>query len=66
MVSVPELDALTDGYKPRYRDWTPDEEEILRTYYNRVPIEALVKHLDRTKNSIYTKASVLGLTRHES
>ncbi|MCE5190933.1 MAG: SANT/Myb domain-containing protein [Actinomycetia bacterium] len=42
---VPELEAMLGTYHPRNVPWTKAEDEILRRYYNRVPIDALMKHL---------------------
>ncbi len=32
--------------------WTPEEEEILRTFWGTMTIEGLCKKLDRSRNAI--------------
>lgn len=45
VLTIPELEALLGTYHPRNVPWTQAEDEILRRYYNRVPMDALMKHL---------------------
>ena len=60
-VVVPELEKIAKTYAPRHNFWTSYEEAVLRKYYGKVPIEALVRFYNRTENAIYHQARKLGM-----
>jgi len=61
-IVIPELEEIARNYEPRQRPWGEDEDAVLRKYYNRVPIESLVKYFKRTQCSIQSHANVIGIT----
>jgi hypothetical protein len=59
MAIIPELEAIS---KPPYimKKWDPDEIDTLERYFNRVPIETLMKYLpNRTEGAIRVRVSML-------
>jgi len=64
-VGVPDLDAIAKDYQPRNKPWESDEEAVMKRYYNRVPVEALMKQFGRSHGSICCKAQMMGLMRRE-
>lgn len=50
---IPELEALVGNVN--YRHWTERDEDILRRYFGRVPVEDLAKFLGRSKQSVQNK-----------
>lgn len=58
-VSIPELDLLMAS-DPLRRRWTPDEDAILRAYYQKVPVKMLAKYLPgRTSSAIYRRGRMI-------
>lgn len=43
------------------RRWTPEEEEILRTFWGTMTMQGLCKKLDRSRNAIMVRIQKLGL-----
>lgn len=58
-IDVSDLEALAETYEPPYKRWTKEEEEILRRFHGRVPVEALAKKLNRSLSAIRNKAHEL-------
>lgn len=59
MAVIPELEQLSISSIMK-RDWSPDEDDTLTRYYNRVPIETLMKYLPgRTEGAIRVRISLM-------
>ena len=59
MAVIPELEQLTRSAVMK-RDWLPDEDDTLTRYYNRVPVETLMKYLPgRTEGAIRVRISLM-------
>jgi hypothetical protein len=60
-ILIPELEEAMQNHHTR--DWSLNEEAILRKYYNRVPISMLQKHLPgRSHGCIRSKAQHMMIT----
>jgi len=59
MAIIPELEQISKSAVMK-REWTSDEDDTLTRYYNRVPIETLMKHLPgRTEGAIRVRISLM-------
>ena len=59
-ICIPELEAAI-GTSPK-QFWTAEEEAILQKYYELgVPVKKLAEYLERSSNSITSKAGLMGL-----
>lgn len=64
-IVIPELDELAKTYIPSNIRWTKIENDIIKEYYNRVPIGKLREFMEkesgirRTAEAIKTHAKVL-------
>jgi transcriptional regulator of aromatic amino acid metabolism len=56
---VPELEPFVG--ETRNKKWTPYEENVLKTYYGKVPAEKISEYLGRTLTSILNKARNMGI-----
>jgi len=54
-----ELAKAAAEYKPIYKKWSKDEDDIIREFYGKVPMKLLSQKLDRTTTSIQQHASQL-------
>ena len=60
-ITIPDLEQELLSFSQS--GWSSQEEQIMDRYYNRVPLPALMKHLqNKTKNAIHCKASEMGIT----
>ena len=59
MAVIPELEELSKNTVMR-REWDPEEIDTLTRYYNRVPLEQLMKYLPgRTEAAIRVRISLI-------
>ena len=64
-IEIPELEALVGEYAPRNRLWSEEEDAILRTYYGRVPPEAIAEVLakmyppGRTATAVKSRGGII-------
>lgn len=64
-IIIPELEEISKNYIPR--GFSEDEKAIIMKYYNRVPIDVLLKYLPgRDKFSVQRMASKLGATKNRN
>jgi len=43
--------------------WSPDEVEVVKTFYGKVPASIIAKELGRSETSVIMKAYKLGLVK---
>jgi len=55
---IPELEEAAKAYVPN-RYWSTYEEDVLRTYYGRVPKRTLARFLGRTVKAVERKVESL-------
>jgi hypothetical protein len=59
MAVIPELEELTKSANMK-KDWTDDEKDTLLRYYNKVPVEDLMRYLPgRSEGAIRVRVSML-------
>jgi hypothetical protein len=51
--------------KIKRRPWTPNEDNYLLDHWKKGVVEDICKHLNRSRSSCSTRASILGLYRQE-
>lgn len=60
-ITIPEFEEWIERNGVNFRPWTPDEEDILQTYYGRIPTPMLAKKLQRTIKAVNEKARRMGI-----
>lgn len=62
--TIDSIYSLTNYYSLPNKLWTDSENEILRSEYLTTPAKLLAQKLNRSRHSIYVRASKLGLRKN--
>lgn len=62
-IVIPELEPFVG--KTTHNHWSDHETEVLRRYYNRVPVKQLAEYLRRSIASVQCKARMEGVQGEE-
>lgn len=66
-IRIPEFEEYIQKFGiHKYRVWSEQDENILRTYYGIIPTHMLAAHLDRSIKSVQDKACSMGITVAEN